>query len=282
MVPMSSVLLRTQLRHSAEALRFMVRKNFSRTSSESIFFYTLHKCASTLFSDYILRNLIGLRHVDYALDIYQGRLKPSGAASLNFAPYGRVYGPIRVSSLGAGNAIDQYLARPATSAEFVVDKIALFFVRDPRDILVSGYHSFAHTHGFSPVPEIRRSQEEQRARLLAQSVDEYALESADRQIRHFTTIHELAQVCRRSVILKYEDMIDHFDYFSSQLTQHIDIHPHVLRQIECRSRPRDRERQGSHRRSGRTGGFRHRLQPATIDALNHRLSGILENFNYPV
>ena len=279
---MEPIIFRTQLRHSSEALQFMLRKRFRRSNPESLFFYTLHKCASTLFSDYILNHLIGLKHVDYTLDLYRGRLELSSSKPLAFASHGYVYGPIRVSGMGFNRNLDRLLNIPTMSADFVSDKIALFFVRDPRDILVSAYYSFGYTHGYSEVPELRRGQERLRAEIQAMTVDEYALNSADNQIKHFTTIHQLANACHRSVILKYEDMVDRFDHFSKQLTEFVDVDPHVLRQIQRRSRPRNQERGNSHRRSGRTGGFRSKLEPATVAALNQRLRGILDCFQYPV
>jgi hypothetical protein len=160
---MESIIFRTQLRHSGEALQFLLRKRFRRSNPESLFFYTLHKCASTLFSDYILGSLIGLKHVDYALDLYKGRLKPSSGKPLTFASHCYAYGPLRVSGMGSNDLIDRLLKTPTMSVDFVSDKIALFFVRDPRDILVSAYHSFAYTHWYSAVPELRRGQEQRRA-----------------------------------------------------------------------------------------------------------------------
>jgi hypothetical protein len=106
------------------------------------------------------------------------------------------------------------------------------------------------------------------------TVDEYVLSRADNQVKHFTTIHQLANACHRSVTLKYEDMVDRFDHFSNQLSEYVDLDPHVLGQIQRRSRPRTQERVNSHRRSGRTGGFGSKLELDTL-ALNQRLSGIL-------
>src|SRR3954467_281701 len=42
------------------------------TLPESVYFYTLHKCASGLFSDYVLKNARGLRLIDYADQFYNG------------------------------------------------------------------------------------------------------------------------------------------------------------------------------------------------------------------
>jgi hypothetical protein len=201
---------------------------------------------------------------------------------LKFLPRGRVYGPIRVSGLGSGDAIDAILFSPRIDPDFVKDKICVFFVRDPRDILVSAYHSFGFTHGFSPVPEVRLRQEKNRDKIAAMTLDQYAVDGAAQQVEHFETIDTLARACPRSVILRYEDMIDDFDRFALQLQHHVPLDPFVISQIYKRSRPRDQEKQASHRRSGRTGGFRRKLQPATIEALNERLAGILQVFNYPL
>jgi hypothetical protein len=105
--------------------------------------FYVQQAPSTLFDDYILSNLIGLKHVDHALDLYKGRLNPSSGKPLTFASHGYVYGPIRVSGMGFNSILDRLLNIPTMSADFVSDKIALFFVRDPRDILVSAYHSLA-------------------------------------------------------------------------------------------------------------------------------------------
>ena len=42
-------------------------------SRESVYFYTFHKCASTLFSKDFLPNTEGLHHLDYARLIYRGK-----------------------------------------------------------------------------------------------------------------------------------------------------------------------------------------------------------------
>ncbi|MEB3265250.1 MAG: hypothetical protein VKN13_01400 [Cyanobacteriota bacterium] len=269
---------------AADALHFTAKKwtNMFRNKGDSIYFYTMHKSASTLFSDFVLKNLIGLRHVDYIRKLYDGRLNSSRSNPLVFRPRGHVYGPIRVSSDGTGVDYSEPLNGVTVSPDFVRDKVALFFVRDPRDILVSSYYSFGATHTYSARPDIRRAQGILRSRIQDMSIDDYALEFVQAQVSYFETIHRLSQSCRRGALMKYEDMIDNFDYFAGQLTQHIDVHPHVVRQMYRRSRPRRQEAVTSHRRSGKTGGFRHKLQPSTIAVLNHQLSGVLQTFDYPL
>ena len=43
--------------------------------------------------------------------------------------------------------------------------------------------------------------------IKKKSLDEYVLESVDIQVENFNSLYELANVCERSVILKYEEMV---------------------------------------------------------------------------
>ncbi len=49
------------------------KRHYGMNSYESVYFYTFHKCASSLFSNYVLRNIKGLVHVDYAVQISSGK-----------------------------------------------------------------------------------------------------------------------------------------------------------------------------------------------------------------
>lgn len=242
---------------------------------ESVFFYTLHKCASTLFSDYVLKNLGGLRYVDYASKLYNGEI----VEKVTFERRGHVYGPIRVSA----NPLDpEYvrLVRPAAQVEFVRDRIAIFLVRDPRDVLVSSYYSFGYTHGFSPVGALQALQRKGRDDIQRRTIDAYVIESAKRKLSHYQAIDSLAQVCIRGTVLTYEDMIVNWAKFARSLTKFVDIEQTVLDQIYARSRPRATEDETSHRRSGRVGGFRSKLRVSTVEELNRIFAPVLTRYNY--
>jgi hypothetical protein len=243
--------------------------------SESVYFYTFHKCASTLFSSYILKCIEGLHHVDYASQIYSGKR----IEQLVFRARGYVYGPIRLSA-DPMTPVYKTLVAPASELEFIRDKIAIFFVRDPRDILVSSYYSFGYTHGFSPVKEIRKRQEVIRNKIQASSLDEYVLASANAVSKNFETLGELNSVCERSAILKYEDMISNFECFIAQLFKYIVIDRSVVREIYERSRPKQKEDTSSNRRSGKVSGFRSKLKEETIEALNREIEDTLVRFHY--
>lgn len=252
-----------------ELLKWRCGKN----SYESVYFYTFHKCASTLFSRYILKNIEGLRHIDYAGQIYSGR-----NGRITFEEKGYVYGPIRLSA--QQGAVYERLVQPTSRREFVRDKIAIFMIRDPRDILVSAYYSFAYTHSFSPVQEIRERQAQARIELQSQTIDEYAVDRAARIAANFETLDMLSQACERRVVLRYEDMIDNWELFVADLTRYINIRPAVLSQIFKQSRPREEEDNSSHRRSGQVGDFRRKLKTETILTLNGVFAAVLKRFHY--
>jgi len=246
-----------------------------KSPPESVYFYTFHKCASSLSSRYVLKNVEGLRHVDYASQIYCGKR----VKKVVFHKKGYVYGPIRLS---APPVSEEYkmLVKRASAYEFIRDRIGIFLLRDPRDIIVSSYYSFGYTHGFSPVAEIRESQEKRRNVIQSKTIDQYALESATGALCNFDRLHRLSKACNRGVVLKYEDMIENWDVFAEDLTKYIDIKPAVLGEIFEKSRPPVEEKKDSHRRSGRPSGFRDKLKPGTVASLNWTFKRVLEQCHY--
>lgn len=224
-----------------------------------------------------MKNIDRLHHIDYAQQIYSGHIKSK--EELTFQKRGFIYGPIRISADQTGS-VGKMLVKPTTEHSFVQDKIAIFFVRDPRDILVSSYYSFGFTHGLSRVDELRELQEAERKIIRNQTLDEYVLQSVNRQIDLFNILHNMSTACERSLILRYEDMIDDFDTFTGQLMKYISLRDDVVREIYQKSRPNQREDMNSHRRSGQVQGFRCNLKEETIEALNRKLARTLALFGY--
>ena len=247
-----------------------------RSNKNSVYFYTFHKCASTLFSDYILRNLEGLYQIDYASYLWN---KPNSyKGSLEFKDRGYIYGPIRLSA--TNELVYNLLVNPTSSPEFVKDKTAIFFIRDPRDILVSGYYSFGFTHGLNPVKDIRSAQIKLRNEIQSLSIDEYVLKFADEQYRYFNTLLTIADKCEKKIILKYEDMIENFESFINDLKTIVSLNDKVIHNIFKKSRPKKSVDNASHRRSGETKRYIKELKPETIRSLNKRLGIILDEFKY--
>ena len=246
------------------------------TNEESLFFFTLHKCASTLFQNHVLNRLEGLRHVDYASMIWMGQ--DEGVEPV-FEERGHVYGPLRLSVLRA-SPVWTKVVEPLVTSEDMAKRRAIFFVRDPRDILVSAYHSFGFTHGLSPVAVIRDAQQERRDRIRELGLDGYAVEGAVVLGEALRLLISLRETCARSVLLRYEDLLDDWQTFRSALTDFLPVEEALLTELHERSRPMDVEDPNSHRRSGRVGQYRERLKPATIAAVEGCLADELRALGY--
>ncbi|MEM6551663.1 MAG: sulfotransferase domain-containing protein [Planctomycetota bacterium] len=174
------------------------------------------------------------------------------------------------------------LVKQTVDHDFVRDKTALFFVRDPRDILVSSYYSFGMTHALAKLDAIRELQEERRRLVREKTLDEYVLYAAEKQNELFRVLYDLSNACARSVILRYEDMVNRFDSFAGDLERYVSFKVGVVQSIYEKSRPKEKEDLTSHRRSGQVQGFRQKLRPETIAALNEQLAETLALFGYEV
>lgn len=247
----------------------------NKRANESVYFYTFHKCASSLFGGYVLKNVQGLRHIDYASKIYVGIVTDD----VTFKDNGFIYGPLRLSLRHSSPEYTK-LVRNVSNPEFVRRRIAVFLIRDPRDILVSKYFSFGFTHDYSRVKEIRKMQQQIRSDIQGKSIDQYCIDEAPRTLVGFDTLRNLSQSSSRSVVLKYEDMIENWTAFSVELTKYIHIENSVLKQLYERSRPMEKENLASHRRDGSVGSFRNKLQEDTIKYLNKIFKDVLEEHQY--
>ena len=247
-----------------------------RYDEEAVYFYTFHKCASTLFSSYVLKMTQGLYHIDYADKIFRGTLNKK----IDFSKNGVVYGPIRLST--PDNVPGYKLVDKVCKPNFIMDKRAIFFVRDPRDILVSSYYSFGYTHGLSSVEEIRRKQIEQRKYIQKLSLDEYVVDSAFKMNEYFANMIKLNEACKDGVVVKYEDMVNNWDIFRDQMVKSLKLDKKILKNIYEMSRPKKKEDKTSHQRSGKSGGYKKKLKKETIKKINEELSTVLKYFDYEI
>lgn len=241
----------------------------------SLYFYTMHKCASSLFGRFALKNVVGRTHKDYAAQIFREGVN----IRIAFEETGYVYGPIRVSA-GPAAPVFRPLVEPTCRSDFVRGKTAIFMVRDPRDILISGYYSYGWSHTISPVNEIAAFQRQLREGVQQFTLDDFALDKSAKTLTHFETIIRLTRACKRASVLRYEDMIHDWPTFSTALTKYAEFDDATLAEIYKRSRPRQEIKLNQHRRSGQTEQFRTELKPETVDALNEVFTPVLEHFGY--
>jgi hypothetical protein len=246
--------------------------------NKSVFFYTFHKCASTLFATQVLNKSTSLSHKDIHAQAYENH-KSEFNLSSSFVENGFVYGPIRIIAKGS-SPVAKLLA-PVLDPAFVLDKSCLFMIRDPRDILISSYFSFGFSHSFSANPDIKTRQLRTREKIQSQTIDHYALNNVNEIIEKFQLMNNLYNASSKSSILKYEDLINDYAVFSNKLQAFMIFNKETLQTLFDESRPKSVENLSSHHRSGQVEGFRKHLTVDTIKELNSQLSDILEQFNYP-
>lgn len=159
-------------------------------------------------------------------------------------------------------------------------------VRDPRDVLVSGYYSYAHSHALPPDEEKAEEFLEFRSLVQQMSVDEYARELGPdlygRLQKYINLSWQMDDVC----ILKYEDMIADFPSWLDTLLAYCQfqisdsLRASLLQEAD-RSKQKKKEDISSHRRQVTPGDHMRKLQPETINYLNDLFADITKQFQYP-
>jgi hypothetical protein len=191
--------------------------------------------------------------------------------------YGYAYGVIRI--LDKNHPSYEITAR-LLKKENLDEKKVIFFVRDPRDILVSMYYSFGFTHPWSPHLEIRAYQEERRKKIEKITIDDYAIQTAPGLKEKFAAIGLLRKWAADGLLLRYEDMVNNFEEFYRQLGGFVQLDGSVKDEFFRQTRPRETERPGDHKRKGQPGDYLQKLKPDTIRRLNEILENTLKEFGY--
>lgn len=253
-------------------------KLIQEINMKSVYFFTLHKCASSLFAKRILPMAVGLTHVNYAAQIFRyGEAAVSEA--IVFRDEGFLYGPIRLSAPKDGPAY-RAVVKPAIDQCLSDGCVGLVMVRDPRDILISEYYSFGFTHGISKHPEVSSWQLNVRENIASMTLDEYVLDRAPSVLANLLELYKISENCSQHEILRYEDLIEDFDLFVSRLSRHIELEAHVIADLHEQSRPREVEMPDLHKRSGRVRAYLDKLQATTIDKLDPLLDDVLTCYGY--
>lgn len=157
----------------------------------------------------------------------------------------------------------------------------LVMVRDPRDILVSLYFSHAYSHAIPQSGPVRQHAEETRERALSTSIDEYALENAEKVLADLMSFKDL--LTDKAKLVRYEDVI--FDKVGLAKTIcetiGITIAPDVLAEVAARNdiRP-EKEDKHAHIRNVSPGDHKNKLQPETVNKLNQILKPVFDLY-YP-
>ena len=246
--------------------------------NQSVWFYTLHKCASSIVSRGLLRRAKGLDYIDYEACINRGEIKRHDVGQITFCDSGKLYAPIRLS--GNPNSPAMQALFQSTTEDFVKNRRSIFMIRDPRDVLVSQFLSFTGAHTLSQVPEVAAEQEAHRNSLKSMGINEFVIRYAELTKAHYLHIHKLQEACQERVVLSYEQMIYDYQRFIQDLCTFVNIPLPVQAMGYLLTRPRKKEQQLSHKRSGVVGQYRTKLAPETIRTLTSILGEALDAHGY--
>ncbi|MEP0804817.1 MAG: FkbM family methyltransferase [Chloroflexota bacterium] len=261
-----------------QARRKPVHEPISWYEPESVYFYSLHKAGTALFT-HVLRQANELKHVDYETMLFDNEL----STELTFEKYGHLYGVFRIIDKHSEfSELYIKITKHIAKTDFVKDKNVVYLVRDPRDIIISFYYSMGLSHVSSANPQMENELQETRNRIRSLSLDEFALRHAPVVKQKLEILYRLSKESKHSVVLRYEDLLENFDDFLYRFSKYISIPKERQTELFLASRPRDGEDIKAHKRSGKSRQYLEKLKPETVRELNRILKPVLEKFGYKI
>jgi hypothetical protein len=177
------------------------------------------------------------------------------------------------------------LPRSMLGAASIGSARKILVVRDPRDMLVSGYYSAKFSHGFAEKgsPQFRRLMREI-IKDTQMSIDEYCLYYSwiinSQLLSHADVISD-----PKTLIFKYEEFLYDKRRFARQLCDWFSVGLSPDR-IDAIAAAHDfipeSERPDQHIRQAHPGDYQRKLKPETIAALNAVLGRFFTTFGYDV
>ena len=249
-------------------------------SLESVIFFTTHKAASN-FTDEILKQIE--KNTEYTLFDY-GALVGSLADKLNikddfenylnknseflFSQNGEIYGPQR-RPLNFPN-IDNYKK--------------IFFLRDPRDVLVSAYYSFGYSHVEPDSKNLLENFNKNRKLIQDQSIDEYVLKEVKNWIIpmyfEYKVLRESSK--KECLYIKYNDFVDNTESVIDNIFKFFDFkNEELIKSLSIDANPvSNTENNEKHKRSGKNYQWKTHLTGRTQDQLNKELNEVLDYWQF--
>lgn len=252
----------------------------SNSEIDSFIFFTTHKAASN-FTNQILKEVEQIS--EFELYDY-GALIGSISEKLNitdqFEEYlnenhktlfklnGEIYGPQRLPLNFTG----------------INDYKKIFFLRDPRDVLVSAYYSFGYSHVEPDSTSMIDSFLKKRATIQNQTIDEYVLQEMERWIKPaYMNYKKLRVESTNDVLyLKYNDYIEDTEGIVNKILTFFGLENRDLaKRLAMSANPITRlEEKDQHKRSGKNNQWKTHLKQSTQDELNIKLKDILEFWDF--
>lgn len=243
-------------------------RDISQSNSNSVLFFTAHKCASTFLDDVFEKlgkptNIVPVHFPNYFPDADEDNIfEDSKFLNAAFKDKGYYYGAFR---------------KPHNVPHIEKYKVVIV-LRDPRDILTSLYFSAAFNHPIS-----RKVIIENRKKALSQTIDEFVIEHASNLNEDFKIYINNFLSLENSLFLKYEDMITDFDEWLPKIVNFIgwDNSKAVMEEIiNTSSFTVKKEDKHSFVRNIKSGDHLNKLKPETIDKLNYIFGEVLMELDY--
>jgi hypothetical protein len=243
---------------------------------ESCLFFTIHKCASTFVNRLlpVLSEGSGYELHDYETVIWKlgDQINVESAYQPLFERHydqlfrlrGEVYGPQRKPLDFPGRDRFKHI----------------FFLRDPRDVLVSAYYSFGFSHALPVNTGAREKFQHVREEIRTEGIDAYALRASDEWVLGvYQGYQRIRETAPRNMFLTYDEFRLDTGSFIDRIADFLEIRLPSDRRaklVSAASPVRKQEDIHSHRRSGKSGQYLKALKPETVEALNEKFAEVLE------
>jgi len=162
----------------------------------------------------------------------------------------------------------------------------ILMIRDPRDVLVSEYYSYAFSHS-EPSRLGDKYADFMRMRQKARTVtiDEYVVSECDRVcVNYERYVSLLLDRYAHVLVTKYEEMTSDFEAWLKKILEHCEfkISDRLLESIlnEAGHLKPKQEDIHQHIRKGMPGDYKEKLDRKTIDCIDAKFSSMLERFDY--
>lgn len=256
----------------------------SLSQPRSCLFFTTHKCAS-VFVDKLLNSITknsNYKVINYATaihnlgpildigDFYTYKLFLEKAYDELYQIRGKIYGPERKPLEFPGREKFKHI----------------FFLRDPRDVLVSAYYSFGYSHG---VPKGKKQQQrfyELREKIQKQGIDDYACDAAINWLLPiYQEYKQLLETSDYYLYLTYDEFKDDTNNFLKKIMNflEIEISERDKQKIVDEASPvQNYENMTQHKRSGKSQQYLKELNSDTIQYLNEIFAEVLSYWKFDI
>lgn len=250
---------------------------------ESIFIFTFHKCASSFIPNLaeLLSKNSHLRHIDYEQSAWHLgdwiNLQESIYDYLNkhyyyfFNKRGNIYGPLRFS--------------PSDELEFFIkSNPKILFLRDPRDVAISAYHSFGQTHPLPKSNKSRISFLERRKRINYLGMNDFSLEFLrDSVMPVYKEYAKLKKENQNLLYIKYEDFALDVKGTIKKVISFLKLRvdDFDLNNLVNKASPiTDKVDTKGHKRSGKPNQYLEILDKELIDLITKEYKNVLSELNF--